>query len=364
MRRPFQAVRNLGMGNTGIALSFDENALFYNPAGLVGVDAIIVGFPILLEVSEDSVNIVNDIRNLGSNPKTEDVVELLMGKRAHFRALIDINVIMPFGELVTLGGASGYELQLDLGVRNPVAIEIDFGMRLDEITNLGFGLPVARGRWLFGASVEQVKRCDMPLTSATIGTVLSNSDLSSTFGTLCDLKNLKMAQTFNFGFQRRLETASALKMTWGFTANNVGGLKFTRSDNETSPADQEPEYSTGLSWQPAWGPVRWLFALDLRDLTMKHADDTYCQTKKETECLMKRLHFGTELGFIPIDSGASAFAVRAGFNQGYFTHGFEFNPFIFARGLNIQYAVYKTETGEKLGDRPDKRRVLQVNFGF
>ena len=39
MRRPFQAVRNLGMGNTGIALSFDENALFYNPAGLVGVDA-------------------------------------------------------------------------------------------------------------------------------------------------------------------------------------------------------------------------------------------------------------------------------------------------------------------------------------
>ena len=28
MRRPFQAVRNLGMGNAGIALSFDENALF------------------------------------------------------------------------------------------------------------------------------------------------------------------------------------------------------------------------------------------------------------------------------------------------------------------------------------------------
>ena len=97
MRRPFQAVRNLGMGNTGIALSFDENALFYNPAGLVGVDAILVGLAFLLEVSEDSANIVNEIRNLGSNPKNEDVVELLIGKRAHFRALIDINVIMPFG---------------------------------------------------------------------------------------------------------------------------------------------------------------------------------------------------------------------------------------------------------------------------
>ena len=363
LRRPFQAVRNLGMGNTGIALSFDENALFYNPAGLVGVDAILVGFPFLLEISEDSANMYNEIRNLGSNPKTEEVVELLMGKRVHFRTLTNINVIMPFGELVTLGGASGVETQFDLGVRNPVAIEIDFGLRLDQITNLGFGLPLARGRWLFGASIESVERCDIPLTTATIGTVLTNSNLSDVFGT-CELTNLKKAQTFNFGFQRRLETASALKMTWGFTANNVGGLKFNRSDNETSPADQEPEYSTGLSWQPDWGPFRWLFALDLRDLTMKHADDTYCQTKKDTSCIIKRLHFGTELGFFPIDSGASAFAIRAGYNQGYFTHGFEFNPFIFARGLNLQYAVYKTETGNKPGDRPDKRRVFQVNFGF
>ena len=363
LRRPFQGVRNLGMGNTGIALSFDENALFYNPAGLVGVDAILVGFPFLLEISEDSANMYNEIRNLGSNPKTEEVVELLMGKRVHFRTLTNINVIMPFGELVTLGGARGLEFQLDLGVRNPVAIEIDFGLRLDQITNLGFGLPLARGRWLFGASVEEVQRCDIPLTPATIGTILTNSKLGDVFGT-CEVTNLKKAQTFNFGFQRRLESASALKMTWGFTANNVGGLKFNRSDNETSPADQEPEYSTGLSWQPDWGPFRWLFALDLRDLTMKHADDTYCQTKKDTSCLMKRLHFGTELGFFPIDSGASTFAIRAGYNQGYFTDGLEFNPFIFARGLNIQYAVYKTETGEKLGDRPDKRKVLQVNFGF
>ena len=363
LRRPFQAVRNLGMGNAGIALSFDENALFYNPAGLVGVDAIIVGFPFLFEVSEDSVDIVNEISKLSSDSSTAEVVELLMGKRVHFRNLIDINVIMPFGELVTLGGASGVETQFDLEVRNPVSIEIDFGLRLDRITNLGFGLPVARGRWLFGASIESVERCDIPLTTATIGTVLTNTDLSSSFGS-CELTNLKKTQTFNFGFQRRLETASALKMTWGFTANNVGGLKFNLSDNETSPADQEPEFSTGLSWQPDWGAFRWLFALDLRDLTMNHADDTYCQTNKETNCIIKRLHIGTELGIIPIDSGASFLALRAGYNQGYFTHGFELNPFIFARGLNIQYAVYTSETGDEPGDSPDKRRVLQVNFGF
>jgi len=59
------------------------------------------------------------------------------------------------------------------------------------------------------------------------------------------------------------------------TAKNIGGLKFKRSDNATSPADQNPEFSSGLSWQPSWGPVRLLYAIDIRDITMKHADDTY-----------------------------------------------------------------------------------------
>ena len=363
LRRTFQGVRNLGMGNTGIGLSFDENALFYNPAGLASVDSILVGFPILNEVSDDSVNIVNDISKLSGDSNTADIVALLMGKRVHFRNLIDLNLIMPFGEVMTFGVASGVETQFDLGVRNPVSIEIDFGFRLDRITNLGFGMPVARGRWLVGAGVETVERCDIPLTTATFGDVLSNTNLSSSFGS-CDINSLKRGQTFNFGFQRRLETASALKMIWGMTANNIGDLKFNRSDNETNPSDQKLELSTGFSFQPSWGPLRMLYAIDLRDLTMKHADDTYCHTNKGTDCIWKRLHIGAEFGFFPIDSGASTFAVRAGYNQGYFTYGFELNPFIFFRGLNIQYAVYKTETGNQIGDRPDKRRVLQINLGF
>jgi hypothetical protein len=365
LRRPVQGIRNLGMGNTGIGLSFDENALFYNPAGLVGVDKILVGFPILNEVSDDSVKIVKEIRELVKDKNTSGIAALLMGKRVHYRLLTDLNLILPFGELMTFGMARGLETQFDLGVRNPVSIEIDFGFRLDSFTNLGFGMPVARGRWLVGAGVESVERCDIPLRTTTIGTILTNTDLETIYGK-CELNNLKRAQTFNFGFQRRLETASAMKMIWGMSAYNVGGLKFNRSDNETNPnpSDQNLELSTGLSWQPSWGPVRMLYAIDLRDLTMKHADDTYCQSNKGTDCIWKRLHIGTEFGFFPIDSGASTFAVRAGFNQGYFTYGFEFNPFILFRFLNIQYAVYKTETGDQIGDRPDKRKVLQINFGF
>ncbi len=158
LRRPGQGVRNLGMGNAGIGLSFDENALFYNPAGLASVDSILVGFPFLMEVSDDSVNIIKEVSKLSGDSKNADIVALLMGKRVHFRSLIDLNLIMPFGELMTFGAAHGIETQFDFGVRNPVAIEIDFGFRLDRINNFGFALPVARGRWLVGAGVETIER--------------------------------------------------------------------------------------------------------------------------------------------------------------------------------------------------------------
>ena len=65
LRRPGQAVRNLGMGNTGVALSADENALYYNPAGLGNVDSLMLNLSVLFETVEisklsDTLSNVND----------------------------------------------------------------------------------------------------------------------------------------------------------------------------------------------------------------------------------------------------------------------------------------------------------------
>ena len=199
LRRPVQGIRNLGMGNTGIALSFDENALFYNPAGLATVDSMIVSLPLLLEISDDAWNIRNEVSKLGS-AKTSEAVDLLMGNRVHFRGLLDLNFLMPFGELMAIGLAGVRETMFDIEVRNPVAVEIDFGWRYDEIYNMGFGMPVARGRWLVGAGIETVQRCDIPLTTHTIGTILANTELSSSVGSCNINTDLTRAQTFNFGF--------------------------------------------------------------------------------------------------------------------------------------------------------------------
>jgi hypothetical protein len=163
-----------------------------------------------------------------------------------------------------------------------------------------------------------------------------------------------------------MSSFSTLRLVWGMSVRNLGGLKFSRKDGETNPEDQKAEYNIGIAMTPFDGLLlRNFYEIDIRDLTFEHSDDTYCQKNKNSaDCNMKRIHIGTEFGFWPIDSGASALALRLGWNQGYVSQGLEINPLIFFRGLSIQYADYKVETGNSAGDKPERRRTLQVNLGF
>ncbi len=365
LRRPFQGVRNLGMGNVGVALSHDENALFYNPAGLAAVDTTIVSIPFVNEVSKDTLSLTSQVAKLGSDSTTADTVALALGKQIHYRNMTALNVIIPFGSLMTFGAAAGLETTIDLSASNPVGIQFNYGMRLDQIYNIGGGFSLDRGRWLIGLNVENYKRCDYPVKTVAMSTLLNSSNISSDVG-FCKADLMRDGQTYGFGFQNRMSSFSTLRLVWGMSVRNLGGLKFSRKDGETNPEDQKAEYNIGIAMTPFDGLLlRNFYEIDIRDLTFEHSDDTYCQKNKNSaDCNMKRIHIGTEFGFWPIDSGASALALRLGWNQGYVSQGLEINPLIFFRGLSIQYADYKVETGNSAGDKPERRRTLQVNLGF
>ena len=81
------------MGNVGIALSHDENALIYNPAGMVGADTVIVGVPFVFEISDDIITLISDAQNL-STSSTSDIIKTFMGKRVHLRSLAKLNVLL------------------------------------------------------------------------------------------------------------------------------------------------------------------------------------------------------------------------------------------------------------------------------
>ena len=365
LRRPFQGIRNLGMGNVGVAMSHDENALFYNPAGLAAVDTTIVSIPFVNEVSKDTLSLTSQVAKLGSDSTTADTVALALGKQIHYRNMTALNVIIPFGSLMTFGAATGLETTIDLSASNPVGIQFNYGMRLDQIYNIGGGFNLGRGRWLIGVNVEKYKRCDYPVKTVAMSTLLNSSNIASDVG-FCKTDLMRDGQTYGFGFQNRMSSFSTLRMVWGMSVRNLGGLKFARKDDETNPLDQKAEYNIGIAMTPFDSMLfRNFYEIDIRDLTFDHSDDAYCTANKNSsDCNMKRIHIGTEFGFWPIDSGASALALRLGWNQGYVSQGLEINPLIFFRGLSIQYADYKVETGNSAGDKPERRRTLQVNLGF
>ncbi len=71
LRRPFQGIRNLGMGNVGVAMSHDENALFYNPAGLAAVDTTLVNIPFQAEFSNDAQTLIREASGLAGKSTSE-----------------------------------------------------------------------------------------------------------------------------------------------------------------------------------------------------------------------------------------------------------------------------------------------------
>ncbi len=413
LRRPGQAVRNLGMGNTGVALSADESALYYNPAGLGGVDSLMLNLNILLEIPA-----ISELQS--SQDKLSDgasaSIDLL-----HIRSLNSFSFILPFGDWFTIGAIYSLEYTYDFAVNvdssgatdavQKVNIinnsSIGLGMREDGMLRYGLAVAPGTGQWVLGIQQNTLTRREQPFTSVifkevtdevittseatTLQAYLDNASaggpLDATQVQFIDNMTKKMqalsvteladkieskfacytskktANSYSVGFQRRAVSASWLRMTFGGVAHNVGHLEFGSSDN--CPRSHMTEYDLGFSAQPKFGPIRFLFAADIRDFTYANANDTYCfENKGSPGCLQKRFNWGWELGFLPIDSGASFVSVRGGVSQNRPTWGAEINPFIFFRFFTIEYAHYTESMGQEAGDRTNARDVIQLRFAF
>ena len=415
LRRPGQAVRNLGMGNTGVALSADESALYYNPAGLGGVDSLMLNLNILLEIPA-----ISELQS--SQEKLSDGASVSIDL-LHIRSLNSFSFILPFGDWFTIGAIYSLEYTYDFSatvdssgtssqeqaVNTIQNSNIGLGMREDGMLRYGLAVAPGTGQWILGVQQNTITRREQPFTTVAFEDitedVISVADLTQLNTllaqaaangadnlTLADalfidnvttqIQNLdvqkladkieskfacytskKAANSYSVGFQRRAVSASWLRMSFGGVAHNVGHLDFGSSDN--CPRSHMPEYDLGFSAQPKFGPIRFLFAADIRDFTYANANDTYCfENKGSSGCLQKRFNWGWELGFLPIDSGASFVSVRGGVNQNRPTWGAEINPFIFFRFFTIEYAHYTESMGQEAGDRTNARDVIQLRFAF
>ena len=326
----FEAVRPLGMGGAFTAVADDENAVFYNPAGLDRVRSW--GFAVvnpLFEAGEKGVELYNDVRDTDFNDTTE-VTELLrdyIGEYLHYRAAVFPHFVMRRFALGVLG-----QVNVNVQPHNVAFPEADVDALATVGAHLGLGWGFFDGKLRIGGAVKYVKayRLQEIYTAADIAASDFEDRLSD---------DLKDGAGFGFDLGAMVTFPVLLKPTMAVVVQNV-------SDTDLGDAGEIPQQvNLGLSVEHSFAWLTLVGAADWVDVTnnVGEDDDTY-----------KRLHFGLEARLPKV------LAVRAGLYQGYSSFGATLDLWI----LKVDYATYAEEIGSAAGERADRRHVIQVSLGW
>ncbi len=349
-RRIGQGIRNLAMGNVGIALSHDESALYYNPAGLGGIDDVQLSLSLFGGGTGVDASDLPEAGDLAEN------IEFLLNRRFYIRFFGNITVITPIEDYITFGATAFAELEGLFFFQNPVLPQFTLDFRADTGHGYGVGIPIGKGGLVIGIGFRSVKRLlSLPETTFSLDNLLRSDNEADNL--LPNGYNQQaLANAFDFGIHWRIE--GDLAMTIGAVIQNAGGLNFSRG-GRSLPEDVPEEIAVGISIQPDFGFFRILAELDFRDITNAGTSDNDAT---------KRIHAGMELGLLPLDTGTNVIAIRGGYNQGYAAYGGEITiplsyTFILP-DISVEFVSYAEETGETAGSGRSFRRALQLSFTY
>ena len=333
----YKGIRPLGMGGAFTAVADDENAMFYNPAGMNNIEGF-GGAEILnpyVELSQDTIDFVRDIQDVSdaSGPEqTELAADLLdkwIGEHLHLRTGVFPNVTFHnFGVGVLAQGFFDGEVHSPLG-SNTLEVRGGYDVAL-----------VVSGAYRF-----EVK--ESPLQVGITGKIINRQLLDQRYTTRelveADGIDLKDDLETGTGFGVDLGAIYALPVylepTVGLVIQNIG-------DTDLGDAGEvEQRINLGVAVRPPLSFGTAVVAFDIVDLARESGTD---------EDWGKRLHFGVEYQFPVILS------LRTGVYQGYYSLGATVDFWI----AEFSYAYYIEEIGAYAGQDPDRRHMVQLSLGF
>ncbi len=326
----FEGVRPLGMGGAFTAVADDENALFYNPAGLNQIEKrrFAVLNP-LIDASENGFDFFEDVQDTDFDTTKEvtDLIRQHLGENFHFRAALFPHYVQKnFG----IGGLG--QLKTNLEARNlafPVTNVEAFGVATGQV-GLAYGLLGERLR--IGATARYV--------SAT------SIDQSYTAGEIADPNfedRVEDDAQDGSGLGFDLGAMYALPLPFDLTVAAVIQNLADTDLGDAGKISQQINFGVAtrhsLPWFDLTGALDWVDVANEVGID----DDIY-----------KRIHLGVEARLPRILS------LRTGLYQGYGSFGATLD----FRALKIDYANYAEEIGAFAGSEANRRHILQVSLGW
>ncbi|MBI3609107.1 MAG: hypothetical protein HY204_00180 [Nitrospirae bacterium] len=334
----YKGLRPLGMGGAFTAVADDENAMFYNPAGLNGIKRF-GGVDILnpfVEAGKKTINFFKDVQDV-SNANTDsertalaaDLLEKWLGKHLHLRTGLFPNLTMHNLGIGVLGqGTFDGEVHSPLG-NNTLVLRGGYDIAL--VASGAYGLTVMNNPLQIGVTGKVIQRRLLDQVYTTRELVQQNGiDLG---------KDLMTGKGFGLDLGAIYSLPVFLEPSFGIAIQNI-------ADTRLGDAGKlEQQLNLGAAVHPPIGFGKLLVAFDIMDLTSQLGRD---------HDPAKRLHAGIEYR-LPV-----ILAVRAGLYQGYPSYGLTADFWI----AKLAAVYYSEEVGAYAGQRPDRRYAAQLSLGF
>lgn len=348
IRTPYPGVRPTGMGGAFLAVSDDNNALWYNPAGLAkirGVHFNVIDIGLGVDSSDTLSRITNAAFSGGLNNLVRTDEEMA-------RLTIRPTFIIPYFGISVFENLNGYfnlRAIKDFDIMNPATYQskIDVYAFNDIGINAGIGIPMGEVLAI-GASVRAFQRTSI---DASIGAqdLLASLSLTQPDFMQAAYTSLKGMQGIGLGLGLNLGALVTVPLpkdypTWTIaaTAEDVGRTSFRPLGSMRAPKGVDSTYHFGTALKYNFGRDRHLtLALDYRNAFEKLP-------------ITKQLYLGTEYRFKYV-------GLRGGLHQGYLSGGFslEFPPH-----TRLHLSTYASETGDGLWKSNQRWYLMQFIIGF
>lgn len=332
-----RGTRTLGMGGAFTAVADDQNALYFNPAGLSRIKVFNLG--ILnpqIELSDNAIDLFNDMSDVDMDDSgaVADVMRKYVGENNHIKVAADVYTGFRVGGAGVMVSAIG-QATSDIRIRNlvnPVA-QINTVADYGVIVGGGMDLPFVDGLKV-GAALKGIAR-------TSVNAEYTAEELADdNFEDIMDDDQMDGSGiSADIGI---LYTTSALKVTdlnLALVAQNIPEMDFGDA------MDTKTQYNAGIALSQKVFGMTVMEALDVYDITDNAGGDDSWE---------KKIHLGVEVA-LPV-----ILSVRAGLNQGYATAGATLN----FKVIKLDVATYGEEIGVVGGQKEDRRYVAQISMGW
>ncbi len=342
LRTPYPGVRPTGMGNAFLAISDDNNALWYNPAGLARVKETHVSV-IDLSLGVDSLPTLG---RLGDALFGGNYNGLIQADKQSMRLGVRPTLITPYFSMAFFEQANAFLEMSDIDNLNA---NVDIYAFNDIGLAMGFGIPLGP-YFSVGATVRGFHRTgvDTTLTALDLITDLglpSTDDfMSAAFDHVIELTGSGLGIGVDVGMMATVPLpASYPKWTLAATINDIGSTTFRPIGLTSGPPAVPMTFNFGTALD---------YSLGMRRGNVNIAFDF--RNAFDSATLIKKLNFGVEYKH-------PYFALRGGLSQGYPCGGFSLQ---FPPHTRIHFSTYGAELGAGLWQRPQRFYMVQFVVGF